>query len=141
MHNECTFIGRLGKDPEVTTTDTGRSVSQISIACDEPGFTTKDGREIPKRTEWIPIVLWDKMAENAAKYLRKGSLVFVSGKFRTRNFEKDGTKFYRTEIYPETLKYLDAKKDGAPLPPEPDAASSAPAEPAQGGDAKDDLPF
>lgn len=142
MHNECIFVGRLGKDPDVRTTENGRTVAQFSIACDEPGYTTKDGKEVQKRTEWIPIVVWDKAAENAGKYLHKGSLVMVVGKFRTRSYEKDGITIYRTDIYADNVKYLDPKKDGAPLPPEPDAAGgNQPSSDGQGGDGKDDLPF
>lgn len=141
MHNQCTFIGRLGKDPDVRTIESGRTVANIDIACDEPGYTTKDGREVPKKTEWVPIILWDKMAENASKYLHKGSQVFVVGKFRTRSYEKDGTTFRRTEIYAETLKYLDSKKDGAPAPPEPEVAGANQQASEAGAADKDDLPF
>lgn len=141
MHNDCTFIGRLGKDPDVRTLETGRTVTQFSIACDEPGYTTKDGKEVPKKTEWIPIVVWDKAAENAGKYLHKGSLVMVKGKFRTRSYEKDGAKIYRTDIYADNVMYLEFKRDGAPVPPEPDAAGGAQPVADANGDGKDDLPF
>lgn len=141
MHNECIFVGRLGKDPDVRTTDKGITVAQFNIACDEPGYTTKDGRTVEKKTEWIPVVVWDKSAENAGKYLRKGSLVMVIGKFRTRSYVKDGITYYRSEIYADSVKYLEPKRDSAPTPPSPDATSNnepAPAPPIQGGD---DLPF
>lgn len=130
MVNQCAFIGRLGADPKVTALESGNKVAQFSIACDEPGYITKDGRTVEKRTEWVPVVLWRGLAEVAEKYLKKGSLVYIAGKFRTRSYE-DANKnvLYRTEIYADEMKMLDTKKESVPLPPEPDAApAKAPAQ-------------
>ena len=144
MYNKCTFVGRLGADPIVRTTENENKVAQFNIACDEPGHTTRDGKEVPKRTEWIPIVAWNGWAELVEKYAKKGSQVLVDGKFRSRSYDnKEGQKVYVTEIYAEFIRLLEPKRDAAPLPPGPGAATnneSSPAPQAPIGD-KDDLPF
>ncbi|UVR98760.1 single-stranded DNA-binding protein [Bacteroides fragilis] len=56
--NKCIFIGNMGRDAEVRTTETGIKVAQFSIACTERAYTNKAGQTIPERTEWIPVVAW-----------------------------------------------------------------------------------
>ncbi len=125
--NQCNFIGRLGADPRVATTESGRKCAQFSIACDR-SYKAKDGSEV-KSTEWINIVLWDGRAEVAEKFLKKGSLVFISGELRNRSYDaQDGTKRYVTEIFGYTLQLMpDGQRNAAPLPPEPDAPAAQPA--------------
>lgn len=141
MHNSCTFIGRLGADPIIRTTESGNKVAQFNIACDEPGYKKKDGTEVPKKTEWVPVVMWNGLAETAEKYVKKGSMVLVVGKFRTRTYEKDGITFYRSEIYADMMRMLEGKKDGAPLPTDPDMTGQGSEEPAPTPEHGDDLPF
>ena len=107
MINKCIFIGNLGKDPELKTTTTGKSVANFSLAVQ--GFKTENGY----LTDWVPVVCWEKTAENVSKYLSKGSKVFVEGRFSTRSWDdKDGNKRYTTEIVANEVKFLDpAKKD------------------------------
>lgn len=141
MFNNCIFIGRLGADPMVKTTENGKKVAQFNMACDEPGYTKKDGTEVQKRTEWIPVVLWNGLAETAERYVKKGALVMVEGKFRTRSYEKDGITYYRSEIYADTMRMLESRKDAAPLPTDPDTAPQKEVIPAQAPAPEDDLPF
>lgn len=94
-----------------------------------------------KRTEWIPVVLWNGLAETAERYVKKGALVMVEGKFRTRSYEKDGITYYRSEIYADTMRMLESRKDAAPLPTDPDTAPQKEVIPAQVPAPYDDLPF
>jgi single-strand DNA-binding protein len=103
--NKILLIGRLAKDPEIRQTTSGKSVCSFSLATDE-GFGDK------KRTEWHNIVLWEKTAEIAEKYLFKGSLVYIEGRLQTRSYEKDGAKIYRTEIIGYKMQMLSPKEGG-----------------------------
>jgi single-strand DNA-binding protein len=149
MVNVCTFIGRLGSDPRVATTEQGVKVAMFNIACDEKGYTTKDGRVVEKRTEWVPVVLWRGLAEVAEKYLKKGDLVYIQGKFRTRQYEnKEGQRLYATEVYAEEMNMLAGNRNGAgnagaPLPPDTASGAAPQPAPAQPTDQQptDDLPF
>ena len=143
MINQCTFIGRLGADPAVNKLESGTKVAQFNIACDEPEYTRADGTKVDKRTEWIPVVLWRSLAEVAEKYVKKGDLVFIQGKFRTRTYtDKEGVTRRTTEVYAESMKMLTSKgTSAAPLPQE----ASAPAEPQAPVDfsnnGENDMPF
>lgn len=106
MINQCNFIGRLGRDPEIRYTTSGKAVASFSIACSE-----KRGGE--ETTEWVNVVTWEKLAEICGQYLVKGSLVFISGRMQTRKWQdKDGGTRYTTEIVAREMKMLDGKKDG-----------------------------
>ena len=106
MINNCMFIGRLGRDPESRFTQSGKTVVNFSIACSE-----KHGDK--EYTEWVNIVVWDKLGEICAQYLQKGSLVFISGRMQTRKWQdKEGGTRYTTEIVAREMKMLDGKSDG-----------------------------
>ena len=106
MVNNCMFIGRLGRDPESRFTQSGKIVVSFSVACSE-----KRGGE--EYTEWVNIVVWDKLGEICAQYLQKGSLVYISGRMQTRKWQdQSGTDRYTTEIVAREMKMLDSKKDG-----------------------------
>jgi len=110
MLNQCNFIGRLGIDPEVKTTQSGTSVCSFNVACSE-SWKDKSGEKMEK-TEWVRCVAWGKLADICGEYLRKGALVYVSGKMQTRDYEdKDGVKRYVTEINLSEMKMLGAKGD------------------------------
>ena len=82
MINKCTFIGNLGKDPELKQTEAGHKVTSFSIACARR-FKNKQTGETKEETEWVPIVAWDTLAEMICKYAHKGSQVYIEGEFRT----------------------------------------------------------
>lgn len=103
--NQCQFIGRLGKDPEIKYMPNGDPVANMSIAC---GWKGKD----KEGTEWIRVVAFGKLAEIMGEYLRKGSQVYISGSMRTRSWEKDGQKHYSTEIVADKMQMLGGKSDG-----------------------------
>lgn len=103
------LVGHLGKDPEVRHLDAGVTVASFPLATSEN--YTKDGRKI-EQTEWHQIVMWRGLADVAAKYLKKGKLVYIEGKLRTRNFEdKEGQKRYSTEVVAESFTMLGKKEE------------------------------
>ena len=103
MINQCNFIGRLGRDPEIRYTQSGKAVASFSIACSE-----KRGGE--ETTEWVNIVAWEKLAEICGQYLSKGSLVFISGRMQTRKWQdKEGGARYTTEIVAREMQMLSPK--------------------------------
>ena len=110
MLNKCMIIGRLGKNPEIRTTPSGSKVANFNVAVSEKR-KDKQG-QVQESTEWCKIVLWGKLSEIAEKYLRKGSLVYIEGKLKTRDWEdKDGVRKYTTEIIGNQLQMLGSKSD------------------------------
>lgn len=106
--NQCNFIGNLGNTPESKTLPSGTAVCNFSIAVSDD--YTKDGQKV-EATEWVRVVAFGKLAEICAQYMKKGSKVFVSGRFKTRSWEKDGAKHYSTEINANDVQFLDSKQE------------------------------
>lgn len=102
--NRCEFIGRLGKDPEMKYGGDGSGVASLSLAC---GWKTKE----KEGTEWIRVVVFGKLAEICGEYLSKGKQVYISGRMRTREYEKDGSKRYVTEVVADQMQMLGGKGD------------------------------
>ena len=109
--NKVILIGRLGKDPEIRSIPSGKSVTKFTMATDDR-FTDKSG-EKQERTEWHNIEAWDRLAEICGQYLRKGSLVYIEGSIRTESWDdkETGVKKYRTKIVANTMQMLDKKGD------------------------------
>ena len=113
--NKVMLIGRLGQDPEIRYTQSGSAVANATIATNDY-WTDKQG-EKQERAEWHNLVLWDRMADLAQSYLKKGSQVYVEGRLQTRNWEdQQGQKHYKTEVVVTTMQFLDTKSSevGAP---------------------------
>jgi len=113
--NKVILVGTLGKDPEVNKTPGGKSVASFSIATSEKWTDSNNQRK--ESTEWHNVVLWDKLADLAGQYLKKGSSVYLEGKIKTRSWnDKQGQKRYKTEIEGKVLNFLNTKKsvDEAP---------------------------
>lgn len=112
--NKCTFIGNVGKDPEVKTMNGGDQVANFSLACTDK-WTAKNG-EKKEKTEWVNIVIFGKLCKVVENYVKKGSKLYVSGKLRTRSYEKDGQTKYMTEVvldgFSSELIMLDSKGGG-----------------------------
>ncbi len=104
--NKVILVGHLGKDPEVKYTPSGTAVASFSIATSER-FKDKDGNW-QDRTEWHNIVLWQRLAEIAGEYLKKGRHVYIEGRLQTRSWDdkNTGEKKYRTEIVGNDLVLL-----------------------------------
>jgi single-strand DNA-binding protein len=113
--NKWIGIGRLAKDPELKfTTGTGIAVTTFTLAVDR-NFANAEGK---KEADFIPVVCWRKLAETAANFLHKGSLIAVSGSIQVRKYQaQDGSNRYATEIIADEFKFLD-KKDGNNNPPQ-----------------------
>lgn len=110
--NKCVLIGNLTRDPELKTTTSGLSVCNFTIAVAKP-FSGKNTSK--NEADFIPVVVWRKPAENAAKYLRKGSQVAVAGSIQTRSYEaKDGSRRYITEVVANEVQYLSKAEQSQP---------------------------
>lgn len=106
--NKVTLIGNLGSNPEIQKLQGDVNVAKFSLATTE-SFKDKNG-QTHTTTEWHTVVLWQNLAELANKYLAKGSLVFIEGKLKARNYEdKEGVKRFVTEIIADQLIMLDKK--------------------------------
>ena len=111
--NRCEFIGNLGADPEIRSLQNGDKVANLRLACTER-WKSNDGEQ-RERTEWITVVVWGALSGVAERYLRKGSKVYVAGKWTTRKWtDQSGQDRYSTEC---VLQGFDAKLvmlDGKP---------------------------
>lgn len=109
--NKAIIIGRLGADPELRHTAEGVPVATFNVATTE---TRKDRNGVRQdRTEWHRIVAWRKLGEIASEYLRKGKLVYIEGKIRSREYEgRDGVKRKTFEIEATEMKMLGASGQG-----------------------------
>lgn len=104
--NKAILLGYVGKDPEIRYVGT-RPVATFTMATSEPARKLANGTEVPERTEWHNIVMWDKNAEIAERYVRKGTRLMCEGKIRTRVWEdKSAIKRYTTEIVVDTFELL-----------------------------------
>jgi single-strand DNA-binding protein len=152
--NKVILVGNLGRDPEVRHLESGVAVATFSVATSET-YKDKNSGERKTITEWHNVVLWRGLAEVAEKYLHKGDQVYIEGKLRTRQWEKDGVTRYTTEVVGDNMTMLGGKGNQseasrAPVPASADEPSgSAVAVSQQGEPAKatpddnetDDLPF
>lgn len=104
--NKVILLGYVGKDPEIRYIG-NRPVATFSLATTEPPRTLANGTQIPERTEWHNLVMWDHNAEIAEKYIRKGTRLMCEGKLRTRAWEdKSAIKRYTTEIVVDNFELL-----------------------------------
>lgn len=108
--NKTILLGFVGKEPDVRHLDSGMTVVNFTLATTEKGYKTKDGKDIPDRTEWHSIVMWNGLANIAEKYVHKGDKLYIEGKIRTRSYDaQDGSKRYVTEIFADSMEMLSSK--------------------------------
>jgi single-strand DNA-binding protein len=150
--NKVILIGNLGQDPETRTTPGGTTVTNIRIATSE-SWTDKASGEKKEQTEWHTVVMWNRLGEIAAEYLRKGSQVYIEGRLQTRKWQdKTGNDRYSTEVVASEMQMLGGRAGGGGGAPQETrdtreggsrgAAATAPA--GAGGSAAefdDDIPF
>lgn len=106
--NKVILIGNLGRDPELRKTNSGDSVVDLSIATTER-WSGKDGSGMQEKTDWHRVVVFGRTADNVAKYLKKGRMVYIEGRLQTRDWVgQDGNKRYSTEIVANTVQFLDS---------------------------------
>ena len=104
--NKVILVGNVGRDPEIRYVGT-RPVASFTLATTERGYTSSSGNVVADRTEWHNIVMWDKAAETAERYIRKGTKLLIEGKLRTRVWEDRNTiKRTVTEIYVDGFDIL-----------------------------------
>lgn len=154
--NKVVLVGRCGADPETRSLPSGDKVANLSLATTS-AWRDRNTNENKERTEWHRVAFYARTAEIVSQYVRKGSLIYVEGSLRTREWERDGVKRYTTEIIADSMTMLGSRGDAGAAPrPEPPAnsapagaASTAPAAPTKGAPAEpppldefeDDIPF
>jgi single-strand DNA-binding protein len=156
--NKVILIGNLGRDPEVRYAPSGAAICNVTIATSRQ-WKDKTSGERQEETEWHRVVFYDRLAEIAGEYLKKGRPVYVEGRLKTRKWtDKDGVEKYTTEIVAAEMQLLGGREGGggaggdemgapAPAPrsaPAPRApAASKPAAKSSTGfdDMDDDIPF
>lgn len=106
--NNVSLIGRLTKDVELRYTSNGKAVANFTLAVNRPFQNQKGDYE----ADFIRTVVWGKSAENAANYLKKGSKAGVVGRIQTGSYEKNGQRFFTTDIVAEHVEFLDSKPNG-----------------------------
>lgn len=144
--NKVIILGNLGRDPEVRYTPNGAAVCNLRIATTR-NWKSRDSGERQEETEWHSVVLYDRQAEVAGEYLKKGRPVYIEGRLKTRKWQdKDGQDRYTTEIVAESMQLLGGKDEqSAPQRPAPRPVPSQRPAPAKSGtgfdDMDDDIPF
>jgi single-strand DNA-binding protein len=155
--NKVILIGNLGKDPEVRYTPNGNAVCNLRIATTR-NWKNRDSGEKQEETEWHSVVLYDRQAEVAGEYLKKGRPVYIEGRLKTRKWQdKDGNDRYTTEIVGESMQLLGGREgtgggadegggysrgEERSAPPAKPAASKPATKSATGfDDMDDDIPF
>lgn len=158
--NKVILVGNLGNDPETRYQPSGGAITNISIATSESWKDKNTGQQ-QERTEWHRVVFFNRLAEIAGEYLKKGSKVYVEGALRTRKWQgKDGQDRYTTEIVASEMQMLDSRGEGGQgfggqqprqsqpqgggygnQQPQQQAPAQAPASSAPADDFDDDIPF
>ncbi|MEY2687798.1 MAG: hypothetical protein RL375_1996 [Pseudomonadota bacterium] len=110
--NKVILIGNLGRDPEVRYTPNGAAICNVSIATTR-NWKSKDSGERQEETEWHRVVFYDRLAEIAGEYLKKGRPVYVEGRLKTRKWQdKEGKDTYTTEIIADQMQLLGGREGG-----------------------------
>jgi single-strand DNA-binding protein len=151
--NKVILVGNLGQDPESRTTPGGTTVTNIRIATTD-SWTDKQSGEKKEQTEWHTVVMWNRLGEIAAEYLRKGSQVYIEGRLQTRKWQdKTGADRYTTEVVASDMQMLGGRGGGGGAAQETrdtreggarsggTAAAGTTTGGAPGGDFDDDIPF
>ena len=108
--NKVILIGNLGRDPEVRYAPSGSAICNVSIATTR-NWKNRDSGERQEETEWHRVVFYDKLAEIAGEYLKKGRSVYVEGRLKTRKWQdKEGKDNYTTEIIAEQMQMLGGRE-------------------------------
>ena len=125
--NKVILLGNLGRDAELTYTPSGQALCKVGLATSRR-WQDKSSGEWQEETEWHNLVIWGKTAENLTQYLTKGKTIYVEGRIKSRNWEKDGVKHYATDIVVEDVVLAGSRGDaggesGGAARPRPAAAS------------------
>lgn len=107
--NNCTLIGRLGRDPELKTTQSGVEFCSFSIAVDRRFKSATGERE----SDWINIKCWRQTATFVSQYFKKGMKIGIIGSIQTGSYEKDGITVYTTDVVADQAYFIESKRDGS----------------------------
>lgn len=128
MLNRLQIIGNVGGTPEIKPVN-GTKVANFNVGVTEKGYTTKDGKTVEDRTDCFTIVAWRGLADVIEKFVNKGDKLYIDGRMKSRQYEKDGQKHTVWELFAENIELLTPKKDGQPAPTaEPTPPAPAPQE-------------
>ena len=139
--NKVIIVGNLGADPETRYMPSGSAVTNLSVATSEQ-WKDKQTGEQKERTEWHKVAMFNRLAEIAAEYLRKGSQVYIEGKLRTRKWQdRDGNDRWTTEVIADEMQMLGGRGGGgtAPMPSDSGRSGGPPQSPPD--EFEDDIPF
>ena len=110
MLNRVVLVGRMTRDPELRSTGTGTAVTSFTIAMNR-NFTSQNGE---RQADFIPCVVWNKAAENVARYCSKGSLVGVDGRLQSRQYEnQDGRRVTVVEVVCDSVQFLETRSQAS----------------------------
>jgi single-strand DNA-binding protein len=105
--NKVILLGNVGRDPDVRYIEGGNVCATFPLATTERSYRTKNGVEVPEKTEWHNIVAWQGIAERMERQVKKGCLIYIEGKLRTRNWtDANNVKHYVTEIFVDQFELL-----------------------------------
>ena len=136
--NKVTLVGHLGRDPEIRYTQNEIPVCSFSLATSETYKDRNSGEKVTQ-TEWHNIIMWRGLATTAERFLRKGSLVYLEGKLKTRKWEdKQGQTRYTTEIIADVMQMLDRKDSSSK---DSSAVLTTPESPEMPEQTNSDMPF
>jgi single-strand DNA-binding protein len=136
--NKVTLLGNVGRDPEVKVLTGGNAVAEFSLATSKGGYTTKDGKELPQKTQWHRIKAFGAITSAIERYVKKGSTIYVEGRIEYSEYEKNGEKRQSTEIILEDMSLL-SQPQAAPQPTHQSAFPQH--QPMGAPQQSDDLPF
>lgn len=138
--NKVILIGNIGQDPEVKSMPNGNAVTNATIATSESWKDKQTGQQ-QERTEWHRVVFFNRLAEIAGEYLRKGSKVYIEGSLRTRKWQdQSGQDRYTTEIVASEMQMLDSR-DIYDSPQQPGSTQHQPEAEKEAMDFEDEIPF
>lgn len=135
--NRVTLLGNVGR-PEVKVLTGGNAVAEFSLATSTGGYTTKDGREVPQKTQWHRIKAFGAITSAIERYVKKGSTIYVEGRIEYSEYEKNGEKRQSTEIILEDMSLLSSPQPTTQAAPQPTYQHPQPMGAPQHSD---DLPF
>lgn len=125
--NKVILVGNIGQDPETRYTPSGSAITRISVATSET-WKDKQSGQSQERTEWHRVVFFNRLAEIAGEYLRKGGKVYIEGALRTNKWQdQQGQERYTTEIIANEMQMLDSRSAGADQSQAQQGSYSAPA--------------
>ena len=138
--NKVILIGNVGVEPEVRYYDSGQAVATLRLATTERGYTMQNGTQVPDRTEWHNVVVWNRLAQVVEKYVHKGDKLYIEGKIRSRSYDdQNGIKRTIVEIFADNMEMLTPR--GSVQPQTQTAPVQQPVQQPLADNSSDDLPF